>query len=127
MARAGPLLVLCEEKIREKSGLALHRDLGARRPAGGRGTPAEGATFPPEGWAGGAGTRTSGSRTVAGPGTGGGARSGRGGVGAGLGGGRGRGRAGRSRGARSRPGLLSGARKRFFALTSKITWFPFIS
>ncbi|KAM5260348.1 centrosomal protein of 72 kDa isoform 2-T2 [Hipposideros larvatus] len=32
MAPAGPRLVLCEEKIREKSGLAPHRDLGHSAP-----------------------------------------------------------------------------------------------
>ncbi|KAG8512349.1 Centrosomal protein of 72 kDa [Galemys pyrenaicus] len=39
MAPASPRLVLCEEKIREKSGLAPHRDLGARRRESGRGRP----------------------------------------------------------------------------------------
>lgn len=37
MAPVGSLLVLCEDKIREKSGLAPHHDLGAWWPAGGRG------------------------------------------------------------------------------------------
>lgn len=37
MAPAGPRLVLCEEKIREKSGLAPHHDLGARRGRAGGG------------------------------------------------------------------------------------------
>lgn len=46
----GGRLVLCEEKIREKSGLAPHCDLGARRAAGGGGrwwrALVEGASFP---------------------------------------------------------------------------------
>lgn len=45
----GGRVVLCEEKIREKSGLAPHCDLGARQAAGGgrRAALAEGASFPP--------------------------------------------------------------------------------
>lgn len=52
MAPAGQRLVLCEEKIREKSGLSPHRDLGAWRLAGrmvGGGALAEDASFPTEG------------------------------------------------------------------------------